>query len=129
MLGGWVLYLFQYLLQWMIGAICRLISSHINLVCKLIEQIWVPGRALPEKWGRVCAALKTPFSHPPHRSQDPHFSIFQFSRPYFHPQITTQIPGSFKLQNLRISKEFSSTTSNWAKIQFIWLRLLRNSVH
>ena len=28
---------------------------------------------------QVCVALKTPFSHLPGHSQDPHLSIFQFS--------------------------------------------------
>ena len=39
-------------------------------------QLCSPEGALPEKWVRVFAALKTPFSCPPGRSWDPDCSIF-----------------------------------------------------
>ena len=41
-------------------------------------------------------ALKSPFSCPLGHLQDPLFSIFQFSRPYFNPQITNCPSGSQK---------------------------------
>ena len=44
-----------------------------------------PGRTLLPKWGTGLCGLKTPFLQPRGHSQDPHF---QFSRPYFQPQIT-----------------------------------------
>ena len=47
------------------------------------------GEALTVKWGTgMCSPEDPLFSHPPGHSQDLHFSIFQFSRPYFHHKIT-----------------------------------------
>ena len=84
------------------------------------------GGALPKKWDMGCAALKTPFSRPPRCSQDSHFSIFQFSRPYFHPKITI-FKINFKLQSLKINAEFSSKAligSNFSSQGYILLEIL-----
>ena len=62
----------------------------------MVSLISKGGYCDSEFWGgpslkngeQIFVALKTSFSHPPGCSQDPHCSIFLFSRPYFHPQIT-----------------------------------------
>ena len=62
----------------------------------------------------VCVALNTPFSCSHCHLQDPHFSIFQLWRPYFHPQITNfwkiYTPKSHKklLLKPQIGPKFSS---------------------
>ena len=81
------------------------------------------GGLLPENGVWVCASLKTPFLCPHGWSQDPHFSIFQFLRPYFHPK--SHISRNVKLQSLKISKKLSSKVSNWAKIQFKRLHFVK----
>ena len=77
--------------QWFVNhLVCELMVVYVTEVGLVIENgVW------------VCAALKTPFSRPP----GPHFSIFQFSRPYFHPKL--QISQNLKLHSFKISKEFS----------------------
>ena len=79
---------------------------------------WGHGGVLTEKWGPGMCNPEDPFSHSPGRSQDP-ISAF------FSSQHTTFILASnhkvfflkSKPQSLKISKEFSSRASNWAKIQ------------
>ena len=73
---------------------------------------------------RVCAALKTPFSHPPCCSQDLHFSIFFSSQDHIFTQ-KSQIFENFKLKSLKLGREFSSKASNWAKLQFTRLRFVK----
>ena len=65
----------------------------------------------PKNGLRVYAALK--------RLQDPYFSIFNFLRPYFTPK--SKMSSNFKLQILKISKEFSYEAWNFGKIKFTWL--------
>ena len=66
------------------------------------------GTAL--KWVTGCGP-KDPVSCLPRRSQDPHFSIFQFSRPYFHPSPPNC--NSLEILSSKASKlEFSSKAQN-----------------
>ena len=74
-------------------------------------------------WKMVCAALKTPFSCPPDRTQDPHYSIFQFSWPYdkFLEILSSKAP--------EIAK--SLVPELQIRLKFSWhgYILSRNSVH
>ena len=62
---------------------------------------WVTGMCGPE------ASARSPFQH------------FSFSRPYFIPK--SKMSRNFKLQILKISKEFSYKDWKFGKIKFTWL--------
>ena len=70
-----------------------------------------------EVW--VCVALKNLFSCPFGCTQDPVSAFFSSQNPTF--TLKSQMLRNFKLQSLKIGKEFHSKASNWAKILFIRL--------
>ena len=73
------------------------------------------GGLLTEKWGTgMCVALKTPFHNLLAICKTPISAFFSSQDPTFTPK--SQISWNFKLQSLKISKEFSSKASNLAEI-------------
>ena len=73
---------------------------------------------------RECATLKTPFSHPPDYSQDHHFNIRHFSRPYCHTKIKSQMSKASKLAKSSVPKSQIRLKFSSQGCIFLW-----NSVH
>ena len=82
------------------------------------------GGALPEKWGYGYVRLW----RPPYHAllavcKIPISAFFCSQDPTFTPK--SQFFRNFKLQSLKISKQFSSKASNWDKFQFTRLHFVK----
>ena len=86
----------------------------VNMVKSVGASVW---GILPRKWGIGMSSPEDPFSCPSCRLQDPHFSIFQFSRPYIHSQI------------MNVLKFYAPKPQNYQKCQFQSFKLGQNSIH